>query len=281
MKKLIAHLKSKGIRTMMWGDIVLKYPDTISEIATDVVFLNWDYRVMPNEENIAIFQEKNCLQIVCPGSHGWNGFTENILVEEKNIAKMAAYGYQYGATGMLHTNWGDYGNLCPLSLSLYGLIVAAAISWNRETEINQFFRQKASVLFYGDASVLDCLSEIDEMRETASWAYLMKWSTESEPIDIRALEKTIQICHTLREKVDTLHFHDKAVCENFKIAADGYALLAKWIAQNQDVILPCYVDFNTWLEQFTSAWLAEGKPAELHELIRIFKAKEEGMKEIL
>ncbi len=35
-------------------------------------------------------------------------------------------GYKHGATGMINTNWGDYGHLCSIELSMHGFVLGAA-----------------------------------------------------------------------------------------------------------------------------------------------------------
>src|SRR5690606_12856741 len=43
VRELIEHLRSRKKKVMMWGDMLLHYPEIIGEIPKNVVILNWDY----------------------------------------------------------------------------------------------------------------------------------------------------------------------------------------------------------------------------------------------
>jgi hypothetical protein len=42
MLPIFEHLNERGLRPMLWDDMILKYPDIIQQIPRDVVMVNWD-----------------------------------------------------------------------------------------------------------------------------------------------------------------------------------------------------------------------------------------------
>ena len=49
-----------------------------------------------------------------------------------NIQKMASLAHQYQATGLLVTEWGDFGHLQDPESSMPGILYSAAMGWNRQ-----------------------------------------------------------------------------------------------------------------------------------------------------
>ena len=70
VKKIIAHVQSKGKTVMMWADILLEHPETITDLPEDILFLNWYYNANPEkiDRKIAAFAKSGKKQIVCPGT---------------------------------------------------------------------------------------------------------------------------------------------------------------------------------------------------------------------
>ena len=59
-------------------------------------------------------------------------------------------------------------------------------------------------------------------------------------------------------------------------AVDGYALLAKWCALRDGEEIPCYVDFDEWIDEYEKLWRMRNSRDELHEVLRVFRACNEG-----
>ena len=80
--------------------------------------------------------------------------------------------HQYGAQGVLNTDWGDMGHINHPDFSAFGLICGAAFSWNSQIPSFDDMCRRVSVLEYGDASetVMDCISQISVLA-------LMNWTT--------------------------------------------------------------------------------------------------------
>ena len=124
---------------MFWGDIILKYPKLIPELATfgaptfrrfvqsrrpteagtpNLIALNWGYEANhPFEKEAAQFAKAKIPFYVCPGTSTWQtliGRHDNALA---NLRAAAKAGKKFGAIGYLITDWGDGGHPQPLAVS--------------------------------------------------------------------------------------------------------------------------------------------------------------------
>ncbi len=129
LKKLCAHVAGRNKTPMFWGDILLKYPETLTALPKGAVCLNWFYGADVKEESARAFADTGAQQYVCPGINGWNHWMMDFQTAYQNISKMALYGKKYGAVGLLNTDWGDYGHINDPRFSLPGMIIGACAAW--------------------------------------------------------------------------------------------------------------------------------------------------------
>ncbi len=131
LEKVHRLVQRRNHTMLFWGDIVLESPDLIEELPRDVVALEWGYEGdHPFDEHGRQFAASGLEFWVCPGTSSWNslsGRTENAL---ENLARAAAAGHQHGARGYLITDWGDFGHLQPLPVSLTGFVAGAGCAWS-------------------------------------------------------------------------------------------------------------------------------------------------------
>jgi len=131
VKQIAGVVRSLGKKPMMWGDIVLKHPELISELASDgTIFLNWDYTPEADGAAVKTFADAGVSQYVCPGVNGWSRMAADVDRACANISRMAKFGRDAGALGLLNTDWGDCGQVNLLSSSYHGLAFGAAVSWD-------------------------------------------------------------------------------------------------------------------------------------------------------
>jgi hypothetical protein len=95
-----------------------------------------------------------------------------------NITKMVQYGYESGATGVLNTCWGDYGQISPIYACMYGMIFGAAKSWNATSDYVGF--DEAIDTFYcGYKGGADIVKKIALAHKNCYWYNLLvKYSNE-------------------------------------------------------------------------------------------------------
>jgi hypothetical protein len=147
LKELRREVSQRGRTMMFWGDIILKHPELIGELAgksvpdrkraesetraPDMVALNWGYEAKhPFGKETAQFARAGIPFYVCPGTSTWQtlvGRHDNALA---NLRAAARAGKRYGARGFLNTDWGDGGHPQPLAVSWPMFAAGAALAWN-------------------------------------------------------------------------------------------------------------------------------------------------------
>lgn len=285
VKKIISHVKSKGKTVMMWADILLAYPETITQLPEDVVFLNWDYRPEPELENVEKLNDLGRTQIVCPGTWSWNNFCENILDGEPNICKMAEYGSANNADGMIVTNWGDYNNICSLELSYFGLVLGAEKSWNPNALINQNFYQTVDSVLYKFDGACKYVRELVEIQEGVSWTdicYMQYQLSIGETYDKRADLNDLVIKEKLVKAKDFIqrlskeNWEEKGIKEQLIIACKGIIMLILTNAKLAGKKVDFEFDLFAWLKDYSNDWLIKNKPSELYRIEQFVKDVFEG-----
>ena len=278
VKKIIAHLQSKGKKVMMWADILLQHPETIEELPEGVEFLNWKYNEEPAEEPFAKFGSMDCVQIVCPGTSSWSRLVEGIQRGSKNILKLGEYGYKYHAKGMLNTNWGDYGNPCSLELAMHGLVLGAAKSWNEETDNDAYFSDSINYLLYKKEGADTYLALLDEAHDKLSWNKLAqcysnciyeKKFTITYPAgeDVISVQRT---CKEILEKLDGESWERDDYRQEILIAAEGIMVMAELFAKFAGYGVERYSDTEQWLKKYRAKWVQKNKEYELREIEKMF-----------
>lgn len=122
--KLYEHLKQKGVKTMMWGDIFLKekFRTKIETLPKDIVIADWHYDPRTVYPSINFYQEHGFKTIGCT----WY-IPRNIEGFSQFCAKKNSY-------GMMQTTWtGYFGNATAMEkefYQIYAYILAADYFWS-------------------------------------------------------------------------------------------------------------------------------------------------------
>ena len=151
LKKIHKLCGKHGKRMNAWADIVLKYPELIPELPSDMVMLNWDYAAeckrMARTKEIA---DAGLPVLVCPGTSCWQRHGTDMPNAISNVAGAAATGRKYGVEGMLNTDWGDFGHRNPLGVSLHGYAHGAAHAWHGRGVDDRTFTKTFARHVFGD-----------------------------------------------------------------------------------------------------------------------------------
>ena len=265
VKQIISHTESKGKQVMMWADIALKYPQQISQLPENVVFLNWKYSQDPPEDRVSALADRK--QILCPGTASWSRMCENPIQETGNICAMAKYAKKYHTLGLLNTNWGDWGNPCSLELAMYGLSLGAAVSWDDTTEPGQDFDSSVDALIYEHEGGTALLKKLSVLCRHARWLdlcrlyYRKRYAYEDQPG--RELEedpaKVTAACTAFAEELEKQTWKQDEYRQEMIISARCTALISGLLAGES-------VDMLPWLEAFGQKWLEKNKPSELFRI---------------
>lgn len=283
VKKLIAHLEKRGKSVQMWGDIVLEHPQKVSLLPKDTVLLNWCYLKEPVEKHVQFFAQSGHPQIVCPGTSSWNRFVEEIDRSTGNITKMAQYGYENKAQGLLNTNWGDFGAICSWNCQQFGVAAGAEKAWNALGELDEAFDQAASALLYGqrETNVIALIRELGRCERTAEWADLVPWfsarkrgETPSLELHVSQIKTNIVRGEALLEKFRNLGDMDPRIGD-LTLAARAIVLLNHTVLflGNNGILSQAQLrqQWADWIPDYEKSWLRENKLSQLANVIQFLE----------
>jgi hypothetical protein len=149
--KIYREVSARGRTMQFWGDIIMAYPELVSELPPDVIALEWGYEAdHAFADHSAKFAASGLPFYVCPGTSSWNtiaGRTNNAL---ENLRNAAEHGLKHGAAGYLITDWGDNGHWQPLPVSYLGWAYGAGLAWAYDANREQDMAQAVSLHAFRD-----------------------------------------------------------------------------------------------------------------------------------
>lgn len=290
LNKVYNIVKRFNKNVMFWGDIIVGYPELLSDIPEDLTCLTWNYHPQANDVATKIIAEHNKVQYVCPGVGGWNMMMNLIEGSFSNIRRMVNHGMKYGAIGVLNTNWGDYGNINLLANSIPSMIYGAGISWNpKEEEFNEIFKS-ISLMEFGDES-MKVVSLMDKLskNQVAGWGELVRWKEkfnereetkeEIKSIDTLKVFEGYKVASEVRREFIKLlkNTKDKEAIQSFIVSSKGWELIDKFFMAllerefNKKSLLDIdkkdlAKDLELWFYDYTSIWRKYNKESELNRI---------------
>ncbi|MBQ3934200.1 MAG: family 20 glycosylhydrolase [Clostridia bacterium] len=276
-KQIIAHVQSRGKTVMMWGDIVLNHPEVLKNLPKSVVMLNWGYSPEPNVGNAVKFREAGYRQILCPGTSCWNNWSEHIGVAERNIVAMIRSGHENGALGSLNTAWGDYGHTASMNTTLYGIVLAAAYSWNKDEKVMcAQFDRRVSEMVYGDPSgrVVALLRALGDTYSVMNWGYYanqhFRCQTWMRPTtDLRSLYGAAKTALGIAEQFRKLPVKNEII-DDLILAAEGEYLICMSSARISGGRRKTPDGFTEdWCKRYADSWRRNDKESELWRILDV------------
>jgi len=312
LMEIYKRVRARGRTMLFWGDIINQYPDLVPEVPKDIIALEWGYEAthdFPGKS--ALFAASGIPFYVCPGTSSWStlaGRTDNAI---GNIRNAVENGLQYGAVGVLNTDWGDLGHWQPLPVSYLGLTYGAALSWgytqNRELDLPAVL---SAFAFHDEAEVMGKLAyDLGNVYQQPEvfvhngsilfWAYLMpmdRFAENRPPSWVlgnsrEVLQNRQQFAANLRRTIDyvdqVMAQPDKAqmktpdadlIEREFATAARMLKHGAKRALFQLDLSVSkqeLRVDFDEITAEYRQNWLARNRPGGLEDsLARLRRARE-------
>ncbi len=175
VRRLYDFLKERGIRTMLWGDMLLR-PDEASDathggepfnfwlsrrlLPRDIVIMDWHYQPAPYYPSVHLFKREGFTVI---------GATWRNL---QNIADFAKAAHKAGAWGMVQTTWTGFGNnrnaLRDFPDQFTALVTAADRFWNADTSSPSFSDWNVFETLWRDSLVRPMAGFILDLTEAAN-----------------------------------------------------------------------------------------------------------------
>jgi hypothetical protein len=133
-------LKSRGKTMIMYGDIILKYPEILDLIPKDIVLMDWQYDPFDHYPTVDVLGSKGFPMLVLPGMSNWDRIFPDMSKAMINIRNFTLDCYrQPKPLGSITSTWGDNGSKNLRELLYYGYAYGAAVTWSPDsTDVSSF-----------------------------------------------------------------------------------------------------------------------------------------------
>lgn len=182
--KLCEHLSQQGREPMFWGDIAIEMPEILETLPNNVTLLNWQYDPEATDEKIQLVAKAGAKQIVCPAVWGWNALLPRIDDAWNNIARIARYGVDCGAEGMLVTDWGDFGHVNDPRMAVPGMIFGAQYAWNPDGDSSGDTAENDLLARVSRVEYGDCSARFVALLRSASVQAVFTWRELVEYLEL-------------------------------------------------------------------------------------------------
>jgi hypothetical protein len=146
--------KQYGKTVMAWGDIMVKYPEIVSQLPSGLIAVAWEYDPGPESHYqhwLGPLAAQHIPHMIASGVTCWNQVMPDYARSFDNIDTFLASGRKSGAMGLMNTLWTDDAqNL--LRTAWPGVAYGAAAAWQSAPVDRQNFFADYSELAYPPAA---------------------------------------------------------------------------------------------------------------------------------
>lgn len=295
--KLCDLIVQKGRMPMLWGDVMLSFPEFAKELPEETVCLNWGYAHDQSEDSTRIYAQNGVRQYTCPGVLGWNQLVNLQQNSYKNISRMCGYAMKYKAEGIINTDWGDFGHINHPAFSIPGAIYGAAASWNGELPSYEEINKRISILEYKDSSgrLMAIVGTLSEQESFGWWdaVYFKETGSKLEgKLRADALIKAKEQCVGMEEKNREIDRCIEQLCtctgmmdsstrnriSPYLLAAEGMKLfnrIGKVMVQSElgetveEDVFRIAVELEEWYYRYRLLWYTVSKESELYRISEV------------
>lgn len=132
VNRIMSYVEDRhGMRPEFWGDILKHHPGEMNRVSRNAVGLCWGYEAdSPLGEECRLFAESGLSFAVCPGTSSWRSFAGRTANMIQNLHHAAEAAFEWGAEGLLLTDWGDCGHLQQEMVSYGPMAFQALLAWS-------------------------------------------------------------------------------------------------------------------------------------------------------
>lgn len=300
LNKVVSIVKKYDKTVMFWGDVILRHTDLLNEVPEELICLNWDYSNEVTEEKTKLMADVKREQYVSPGVGSWNQLVSYMDKAFENIRRMVNYGVKYKATGVLNTDWGDFGHINLLASSIPGMIYGAALSWNPNDEISNNSEGDFSEIYkgisrieYGDKSLkivalLNDLTKNHKIRWEEVVAFKERYNTLKEKLksfDVEYLENEYKVSCEIEEQLIGMlsDIENKYAIQELIIATEGMKLFNRFFImvmkydlgrENSNLVYEpkkLAENIEVWFYDYSKAWRMRNKESELYRIREVIQ----------
>lgn len=128
--KAYEEIKKYDKTPLIWGDVLIRHPEALNRLPKDMIFIDWGYDApYPFDTHLRQLSEAKIPFMAAPGTASWCSFLGRTNEALATINNACIYLKQYGGLGVLLTDWGDFGHLQFLPISLSPLVYTGLLSY--------------------------------------------------------------------------------------------------------------------------------------------------------
>ena len=148
-KKIFSFCKKNGKEVMMYSDVILNHTDILELIPNNVTIIDWHYGANTSYSSTDIFKDSGFKYIVSPSVWNFRTTFPTYQIALPNIKTIIGDGLLNGSSGMINSNWGDYGAETLKEFVLFGYAWSAQCSWNYKASNLSEFNNSFFADFFG------------------------------------------------------------------------------------------------------------------------------------
>ena len=134
LNKLNDHIREKyGLKVMFWADMIYNYPQSYHLVPKDAIALEWGYELIQSQRMTAhciAYKNAGVNYYVCPSVNTHGALSGRMDVTTFNIRTCGELASEYGAKGLLLTDWGDGGHPQSWVWSVNPIALSGQYAWN-------------------------------------------------------------------------------------------------------------------------------------------------------
>lgn len=131
LERLFRKVRAFNRTPMFWADIILNHPGAEQSVSRDSIPVLWGYEAdHPFESQCRTLREAGFRFLVAPGTSSWLSLGTRLTNARGNISAASGHAREYGADGLLLTDWGDRGHHQPWIVSWLPVLQYAAAAWS-------------------------------------------------------------------------------------------------------------------------------------------------------
>ena len=115
---------------LVWGDILAHHPNMLKSLPSNVTVTEWGYEANhPFEARAQALHDADRPMWMCPGTSSWQSLLGRTTNMRENTIAASRTALDHRASGLMMTDWGDWGHHQPAAVSLPGYAFGAAMAW--------------------------------------------------------------------------------------------------------------------------------------------------------
>ena len=154
-----------GKTVMAWGDIMVKYPQIISELPPGLIAVAWEYDPGPEEHYqqwLGPLAAHRVPHMIASAVTSWNSVTPDFIRSFDNIDTFLAAGRKSGAAGLMNTIWTDDAQML-MRMTWPGMAYGATAAWETGRMVRGVFLNNYTHVMYSPTVATEATVALDDL----------------------------------------------------------------------------------------------------------------------